>query len=100
MSENEQQYLSNGSAGATTEPPGGRKPLTPQQKKIAGVVLVVHVIVYVFTLRDLRRRPAAAVRGPKAIWRIAAALNTSGSVAYWLFGRRHSLQSTRNELSN
>ena len=67
---------------------GGLANLTDQQKKIVAVVLVVHVIVATFTLRDLRRRPAAAVRGPKRLWRTWATLNTTGSVAYWLFGRR------------
>jgi hypothetical protein len=40
------------------------------------------------TWRDLGKRPAAAVRGKKGMWRIASLLNTSGSVTYWLFGRR------------
>ena len=40
------------------------------------------------TWRDLRRRPDAAVRGSKRLWRLAATLNTTGSLAYWLFGRR------------
>lgn len=65
-----------------------RKPLTDKQKRILAVTLVVHVIVLSFTWRDLSRRPAAGVRGKKAVWRIASLLNTSGSVLYWLFGRR------------
>jgi hypothetical protein len=28
------------------------------------------------------------VRGPKRLWRIWATLNTTGSLAYWLVGRR------------
>jgi hypothetical protein len=36
----------------------------------------------------LSRRPDAAVRGKKRMWRLASLLNTSGSVTYWLFGRR------------
>ncbi len=67
---------------------GGRPPLTEKQKRILAVALVVHAVVVVFTLRDLRRRPAAAVRGPKWIWGLVATLNTSGSAAYWLVGRR------------
>ena len=62
--------------------------MTDQQKKIIAVALVIHVIVATFTLRDLRRRPAGAVRGPKRLWRTWATLNTTGSLAYWLFGRR------------
>jgi hypothetical protein len=69
---------------------GARSPfdLNAQQKKLLVVVLLVHLIVARFTLRDLRRRPAAAVRGPKRLWRVWATTNTSGSVAYWLVGRR------------
>ena len=75
---------------AVAAPPGrtGRPPLTEQQKRILGVAIVVHALVVLVTLRDLRRRPAAAVRGPKWVWGMAATLNTSGSVAYWLVGRR------------
>jgi hypothetical protein len=67
---------------------GGPFDLNAQQKKVLIAVLVVHVIVARFTLRDLRRRPASAVRGPKRLWRVWATLNTTGSVAYWLVGRR------------
>jgi hypothetical protein len=59
-----------------------------KQARVLAVVLVIHLIVLRFTWRDLRRRPNAAVRGPKRLWRVASGLNTTGSVAYWLFGRR------------
>lgn len=62
--------------------------MTERQKRVLAVTLIVHLIVLRFTIRDLRRRPDAAVRGPKRLWRVAASLNTSGSVAYWLVGRR------------
>ena len=62
--------------------------LTDQQKKVVAFALVVHLIVATLTWRDLRRRPDAAVRGRKRMWRLAATMNTSGSLAYWLFGRR------------
>ena len=72
--------------------PGGRRggpfDLNGQQKLILLVVLIVHVILARFTLRDLRRRPVSAVRGPKRLWRIWATTNTTGSLAYWLVGRR------------
>jgi hypothetical protein len=59
-----------------------------RRKKILIVARVIHVIVLNFTWRDLSRRPAAAVHGKKGVWRLASLLNTSGSVTYWLFGRR------------
>ena len=69
-------------------PPRGPFDLNGQQKLILVVVLIVHVILARFTLRDLRRRPASAVRGPKRLWRVWATMNTTGSLAYWLVGRR------------
>jgi len=62
--------------------------LTDQQKRVLLIVLVVHLVVAKLTWLDLRRRPDAAVRGQKRYWRLASTLNTTGSVAYWLFGRR------------
>jgi hypothetical protein len=62
--------------------------MTDKQKRVLIVALIVHVIVLNLTWRDLRRRPASAVRGKKRMWRLASMANTSGSVAYWLFGRR------------
>lgn len=61
-----------------------RKPSKP----VLVIIAVVHLTAVTLTWRDLRSRPAAQVRGPKRIWQVASALNTSGSVAYWLFGRR------------
>ena len=62
--------------------------MTEKQKRILAVALVIHVIVLSLTWRDLGKRPAAAVRGRKGVWRLASLLNTSGSALYWLFGRR------------
>jgi len=62
--------------------------LNGQQRLILVVVLIVHVTLARFTLRDLRQRPASAVRGPKRLWRVWATTNTTGSLAYWLVGRR------------
>ncbi len=59
-----------------------------RQVRVLTIVLIVHLIVLWFTLRDLRRQPDPAVRGSKRFWRVAASLNTTGSAAYWLVGRR------------
>lgn len=61
-----------------------RKP----NKLVLAVVGVVHTLVATLTWRDLRNRPADQVRGSKTLWRAASALNTLGSVAYWVVGRR------------
>jgi hypothetical protein len=55
---------------------------------VLAYTVVVHAPVTALTWRDLRDRPATQVRGDKKIWRIASAVNTLGSVAYWLVGRR------------
>ncbi len=62
--------------------------MTEKQKRILTVALVIHVIMLSLTWRDLSKRPPDAVRGKKRMWRLASLLNTSGSVTYWLFGRR------------
>jgi hypothetical protein len=62
--------------------------MTTQQKRVLLIVLVIHVLLLRLTWRDLHRRPDAAVRGKKRAWRFASSMNTTGSVAYWLFGRR------------
>jgi hypothetical protein len=68
--------------------------LSPQQKKIAVAAVILNAIIASFTWRDLRRRPDALVRGPKVFWRVWSSLNTTGSVAYWLVGRRRLPAST------
>jgi hypothetical protein len=82
-----------GSPAAAGNGQVGRSGLTAQQKKILAVVLVVHLILAKLTWLDLRRRPAAAVRGPKRFWRVWATFNTTGSLAYWTVGRRRRTQS-------
>jgi hypothetical protein len=61
-----------------------RKP----NKLVLAAIAVVHLTAVTLTWRDLRSRPSGQVRGPKKIWQVASALNTAGSAAYWLFGRR------------
>lgn len=51
--------------------------------------LAGHVLVAAWTWRDIRQRPAQQVRGSKALWRVLSAVNTLGSVSYWLMGRRY-----------
>jgi hypothetical protein len=57
-------------------------------KAVLAIIGVVHVTAAALTWRDLRDRSAEQVRGNKTIWRVASGMNTLGSVAYWVFGRR------------
>lgn len=59
---------------------------------VLAYIVVFHVPVTVLTWRDLNARPDAQVRGSKTPWRVVSALNTMGSVAYWLLGRRRAPQ--------
>jgi hypothetical protein len=62
--------------------PGNRKGLL-----VLAVALVVWAIVTPFMWRDLRHRTSEQFRGKKWIWWIASS-NLTGSVAYFLFGRK------------
>jgi len=64
------------------------KTLSPQQKRVVGAAVAVQLVIGLLTLRDVSRRPAEKVRGPKWIWRILGTANTAGSATYWLVGRR------------
>jgi hypothetical protein len=57
-------------------------------KPILLVLGVVHLLVTTATWRDLARRPADQIRGPKALWRAVSAANTGGSIAYLVVGRK------------
>ncbi|RBY79746.1 hypothetical protein [Blastococcus sp. TF02A-26] len=65
--------------------------LTGGQRALVVTGVVVDSVAKAAALRDLRRRPAAQVRGPKWLWGAAIALTGSlGAVplAYFLVGRR------------
>jgi hypothetical protein len=81
--------------GSRTDKTGSGADLMSKRRTMNARVVVayiglVHIPVTVLTWRDLSTRPAAQIRGSKSIWRLASALNTTGSVAYWLFGLRRS----------
>jgi hypothetical protein len=59
------------------------------------VGVVVQFGLQAAALWDLRRRPAAGVRGPKQLWAVAAFVNFLGPVAYFVLGRRAGQRSLR-----
>ncbi|MFC1419018.1 hypothetical protein [Streptacidiphilus cavernicola] len=65
-----------------------REPSRKPNRAVLAAVAVVHVTAATLTWRDLRSRTAGQVRGSREGWRAASAVNTLGSVGYWLFGRR------------
>jgi hypothetical protein len=67
------------------------KDLSERQRRMIVVGVVLEGIVKLAALRDLKRRPAAQVRGPRWLWGIVIVLaNSAGLVpaAYFLIGRR------------
>lgn len=59
----------------------------PQRATIVGAGLV-QVGLTIAALRDLRRRPAEQIKGPKPLWVAASFVNFVGPLSYFAFGRR------------
>ena len=62
--------------------------LSPRRRAIIVGAGLVQVTLAVAALRDLSRRPAAQVRGPKGAWVAASFVNGIGPIAYFACGRR------------
>ena len=62
--------------------------LTPRQREVLRLAIVVQVALALTAWVDLARRPAAQVRGPKGAWALAIAINFVGPLAYFARGRR------------
>ena len=58
-----------------------------KKRLIIAAAVLLWAVVTPFMWRDLRRRAPDQVRGPKWIWWVLST-NVSGSVAYWLCGRK------------
>jgi hypothetical protein len=67
------------------------KDLPERQRRMIIIGAVLEGIVKLAALRDLKRRPAAEVRGPKWLWGgVIVVANSAGLVpaAYFVLGRR------------
>ena len=62
--------------------------LTPGQKRAVCVAGALEAAATVAAWRDLAKRPAEDVRGPKAVWRLASVVQPVGPLAYFAVGRR------------
>jgi hypothetical protein len=58
------------------------------QKTGALVMMSVQVSLLVSALVDIRRRPAAEIRGSKWLWTAISFVNFVGPISYFLFGRK------------
>jgi len=63
------------------------KDRSPAEQRGIAALTVVSVALIVGAQRDIQRRPADQVRGPKALWRVVC-LNALGAVGYFRWGRR------------
>lgn len=62
--------------------------LTAGQKKGLGVLSSVQFLLAGAALVDIWRRPGGEIRGSKAAWSAACAVNFIGPISYFVFGRR------------
>ncbi len=68
-----------------------RKKWTDLDNRERGAVIglgAAQLLLIGAALRDLRRRPAAEIRGSKRLWTPVVFLNFVGPIAYFLFGRK------------
>jgi hypothetical protein len=62
--------------------------LSPRARAAIVAGAVIELILTTLALRDLRRRPASTVRGPKVLWVPACFVQPVGPILYFLVGRR------------
>jgi hypothetical protein len=62
--------------------------LSPTAKVLLVLGSVIELVLTSIALRDLSRRPAAQVRGPKFAWGLMSFVQPVGPIAYLLLGRR------------
>lgn len=61
---------------------------SPVQKVGSIAAAIVQVGLLIAALVDIRRRPAAEIRGRKGLWAAFAFVNWIGPISYFLFGRK------------
>ncbi|MBD7994906.1 PLDc_N domain-containing protein [Arthrobacter sp. Sa2CUA1] len=66
------------------------KDLTAEQKKGLGILSAVQFLLAGAALVDIWRRPRTEIRGSRAAWSAACAVNFVGPLSYFVFGRRRS----------
>jgi len=64
------------------------KELSPMAKFGTITAALVQLSLLVAAQRDISRRPAAEIRGSKALWRAATLINFVGPGSYFTFGVR------------
>ena len=65
--------------------------LDPREQALVIGLAAVQVGLATAAWIDLARRPAAAIRGPKAAWAVGIGVNFAGPIAYFAIGRRRAI---------
>ena len=79
----------NSSEGSSREGSARRgRGLSPAARAGLWVLVAIEVVLIAVAQRDIQRRPANLIRGPKLLWRLIATLNVVGPAAYFGLGRR------------
>jgi hypothetical protein len=64
--------------------------LSDRQRALLLAAAAAELSLKIAALVDIKRRPADRIRGPKALWRAAMAVNLLGPVSYFAVGRKRS----------
>ncbi|MFW0783775.1 PLDc N-terminal domain-containing protein [Gordonia sp. CPCC 206044] len=62
--------------------------LPPRSRALIIVGAVVQLGLQAAALRDIKKRPAAQVKGPKPVWAALSFVNYFGPIAYFVVGRK------------
>lgn len=62
--------------------------LSPTAQRAVWVLLACEAVLIVAAERDIQRRPADRIRGPKLLWRAVATQNLVGPTAYFWLARK------------
>jgi hypothetical protein len=62
--------------------------LSDRQRTLLLGAAAAELSLKIAALIDIKRRPAERIRGPKALWRAAMAVNLLGPLSYFLIGRK------------
>lgn len=87
--------LTNNPSTATALKP--RRTSSPAQAR-AVVQGLINLVLVILTVRDIRRRSDAEINGNRKRWMLAAFAPPLGPIAYLVFGRKHSPQTSEVQL--
>jgi hypothetical protein len=62
--------------------------LSDRQRALVVAAAAAELSLKIAALVDIKRRPASQIRGPKAFWRLAMAVNLIGPLSYFAIGRK------------